>query len=194
VHKYLLCALPGNLRSSVPNKKRMMKSLTIFLCLVCATHADHWRPIVLNIERQYMIRNEGQAFTPLYSPNKFTIDCDLIIDKDSANVIRQSNSTPHGDSTIIELYESSESFEHYITIYVSKGKYQVEYKRTIDLTDLFQRFESTDSKLELNSLDFSDRKKIHGYLEFRGKCVEGCIDKNKKVEIAGNFGVTIYRY
>jgi hypothetical protein len=171
-----------------------MRVVLILLVFGCAINTYDWRPIVLNTQRQYVIRNEGQPFTPLYSPNQFTIDSDLIIDGDSANVIRQSISTPYRDSTVIELYESSESYEQFVTIYVWKGKYQVKYEREIDLTDLVQRFECVDSKLELNSLDFSDRKKIRGYLEFEGKCIEGCIDKNKKIRIAGNFVVTIYRY
>ena len=171
-----------------------MRAIAILLFLGCALQADHWRPIVVNIKRQYVIRNEGHSFTPVYSPNEYPIECDLIIDGDSANVIRQVSSMPYGDSTMVVLYESAESYEQQVTIYVWKRKYQVKYERVIDFTDLIQRFECIDSKLELNSLDLANRKEIRGYLEFQGKCVEGCSDKNKRIRIAGNFVFTVYRF
>ena len=65
---------------------------------------------------------------------------------------------------------------------------------TINFMDVVQKFEVVKSKLELNSANLVKGSKIRGHVEYTGKCVSGCSEKNRRIRIEGNFAVKIYRY
>ena len=171
-----------------------MLRLLFIVFVTLAMGSDCWRPIILNTQRNYEIKNEGRSYRPLYLENEEIIQSNLIIDADSARVIRMTTSVPLNDTIVIKLFDNEESFAHAFDIVVIKDQYLIRYSREINFTDLIQKFEPVKTKLELNSLDFSKGSRIRGHIEYTGKCISGCTDKNKKVRIEGNFAVKIYRY
>jgi len=173
-----------------------MLRLLVTILFISGIHGDCWKSIVISRERPYLVKNEGESFKPLYSENKASVNSDLMIDEDTARLIKMGYSYPFpmGDTVRLDLFDNEASYAHSFKIYILRNKYLIKYSREIVGTDLVQKFEPVKSMLELNSLDFSNGSKIRGHVEYTGKCVSGCSNKSRRVWIAGNFAVKIHRY
>jgi len=173
-----------------------MLRLSIAILIACVIEGDCWKTIIVNTKRDYSIKNEGKSFKPLYLENEESINSDLVIDGNAANVIKMGYSSPFpmNDTVKIEIFDNEASYAHSFNIIILKDRYVIRYSREIIDTEFIQKFEPVKSKLELSSLDFSNGSKIRGHVEYTGRCVSGCLDKNKKIKIEGNFAVKINRY
>ncbi len=139
----------------------MLRVLIAILLITC-NERDCWKPIVVNAKRSYFIRNEGKSFKPLYLLNEERITAELVIDGDTANVIKMGTSIPFSmaDTVKIELFDNGPSYAHSFKIVILKEQYLIQYNREIVGADLVQKFEAVKTKLELNSLDLSKGSKI----------------------------------
>jgi len=169
-----------------------MLRLSIVILIACVIEGDCWKAIVMNTKRDYVVKNEGklQNVEDILS----TTEADLVIDEELATVIRSGYSFPLKDTVVIELFETTVGYHNLFDIVILKDQYLIRYSREINDTEFIQKFEPVKSKLELSSLDFSNGSKIRGHVEYTGRCVSGCLDKNKKIKIEGNFAVKINRY
>jgi len=172
----------------------MFRLLTVIL-LVSVVESDCWKPIIVNSGRTYVIKNEGKVYkSSSRIGREDMIKSDLMINEDSSMVIRSAYSFPLGDTVVLELFETNTSYHNLFDIVILKDQYLIRYSREINDTEFVQKFEPVKSKLELSSSDFSNGNNIRGHVEYTGRCVSGCADKNKKIKIEGNFAVKIHRY
>lgn len=169
-----------------------MVRLLLTILFISVAKGDCWKPISVNSQRSYVIKNEGILQNP--EDKISTTDADLIIDGDSLNVIRSGYSFPLADTVVIELFETNEMYHNLFDIVIVEDRYTIMYSREVNNTEFVQKFETVRSKVEFNSSDFSNGSKIRGHVEYLGKCKSGCSDKNKKIRIEGNFAVEIHRY
>jgi len=172
-----------------------MLRLLVAILIIGIVEGDCWKPVVVNSSRNYIIKNEGKIYKSSSTIGREdVIKSYLMINRDSSNVVRSGYSFPLGDTVVIELFETTVSYHNLFDIVILKDQYTIRYSREINDTEFVQKFETVKSKLELNSSDFSNGSKIRGHVEYTGKCVSGCSDKNKKIKIEGNFAVKINRY
>ena len=172
-----------------------MFRLLVTIMFVSVVEGDCWKPIVVNSDRNYVIKNEGKVYkSSSHVGREEMIKSDLVINGDSLNVIRSGYSYPLGDTVVIELFETTLSYHNLFDIIILNDQYYIRYSREINDTDFIQKFQSMKSKLELSSLNFSNRSKIRGHVEYTGECLSGCSEKKKEIRIEGNFVVKINRY
>jgi hypothetical protein len=172
-----------------------MFRLLATILVIGVIKGDCWKPVVVNASRNYIIKNEGKVYkSSSIVGREDVIKSDLMINGDSSNIIRSGYSFPLGDTVVIELFETTVGYHNLFDIVILKDQYLIRYSREINDTEFVQKFELVKSKLELSSLDFSNGHKIRGHVEYTGRCVSGCSDKNKKIRIEGNFAVKINKY
>jgi hypothetical protein len=169
-----------------------MFRLCIAILLMDVVRGDCWKKIIVNKDRNYVIKNEGKLQKPQDLVS--TTDADLVINGEPTAVIRSGYSFSLGDTVVIELFETTVSYHNLFDVVILNDQYIIRYSREINNTEIVQKFEPMKSKLELSSSDFSNGSKVRGHVEYTGRCVSGCSDKNKKVKIEGNFAVKIDRY
>lgn len=173
-----------------------MSRILIFTLFFFVSSRDCWKTVELNSRDAYFIPNEGKLFKPLYSENEETINAYLVINNDTASLIKMCYTSPFpmGDTVKIEAFDNEASFSNSLTVTIFHNKYKIDYKREVNFTDLVQKFGTVKSELVLSSLDFSNLGKIRCHIEYTGKCISGCTEKNKKISIEGNFVTKIHRY
>lgn len=172
-----------------------MSKLFVILLLLVLHQDDCLRPIVVNTKHTYIVNNEGKIYKSSSSTGREDkIKSDLIINGDFSRMIRSGYSFPLGDTIVIELFETTADYHYLFDIFIVNGKYLIRYTREINDTEIVQKFKTIKSKLEFNSIEFSNGNNIRGHIEYIGNCVSGCVTDSKKVKIEGDFAIRINRY
>jgi len=144
----------------------MIERISILVVFFLSVQQERWKPIIVNAQRKYQIKEEGKLLKP--EDILSGIDADLIIDDEASASIRLGYSFPLGDTTVIQLFETSASYHNLFDIVIFKDQYLIRYSREINDTDFVQKFVPLKTKLELNCADFSNGSKIRGYVEYSG--------------------------
>jgi hypothetical protein len=173
----------------------MLKIFFGSFLLIAITEGTCLKPIVVNPGRNFIIKNEGVVYKSSSRVGREdVIKSDLVINEDPSSLMRSGYSFPMGDTVVIELFETTESYHNIFDIMILKDQYLIQYRREINDTEFVQKFAPVKSKLELSSSDISNGSKIRGRVEYTGRCVSGCSDKNSRIRIEGNFAVKINQY
>jgi hypothetical protein len=165
----------------------------IFLTVSACSYAQKSKlsEVIVDLKRSYEIPNEGKVYNTLFDlpEGNDTVNASLIVNGDTLRDIRSAKANLKGDTLRILVYQTDPAYHHQFVISVIKDKYYITYKFLTSGEQVKREIKPLETKLILNSLDFSKGKEIRGYTEYKGKCLKGCWED--LILVKGNFKVVI---
>jgi hypothetical protein len=171
-----------------------MKHLLIILSIVthtgCAQDQSGWNKIEIDSNSKYEVRNEDKIEKRnFFNEPDDTVRASLIVDNNPLNAIKFSKAELKGDTLKILLYETNEAYHHEYLLSIIKNRYSLKYIFLVSGFDDDGEMIVLESKLKLNTFDFTKGQQIRGYTEFKGKCAKPC--NQDFITLKGNFKAII---
>jgi hypothetical protein len=147
------------------------------------------KPFMVDKKREYSVQDEGTEFIDHNA--RYITQAALDVSMTDRALISYTDARLRTDTLDILVHDFDESHSHNFQIRIVAGQYAMLYDFSYPIDAINRRIETLSSKLILNTGSFRRGESIRGYVEYSGKCVQGCEYTPGLIVAKGNFVVLI---
>jgi hypothetical protein len=151
--------------------------------------AKDLKPFVVDKKGVYSVQDEGTEF--IDHNVRYITQAALEVSMTDRAVISYTDARLRGDTLDILIHDFDESHAHNFQIRIVGGKYAMLYDFSYPVDEVNRKIETLSSKLILNTGSFRKGESVRGYVEYSGKCEQGCEYTPGLIVVRGNFMVSI---